>query len=165
MSGLPPAPPASVRIAWLAEHPQVVAELAAIHHAEWGTLMPDWSEADAARELEDHATRRAFPTTWVALDDADAVIGSVSLVAEDAAQFADLSPWLCSLWVTPDWRGQGVAQALIGRLLFAARRWQLPPVWLFTAGSTALYTRMGFVEMEQRLLHGQAVRLLRAQAA
>jgi GNAT superfamily N-acetyltransferase len=158
---LPQPPPGGVELHWLADHPQLVEPLALIHHAQWGALMPDWTLKHAQAELLDHASRRTYPTTLVALS-ADQLIGSVSLVEQDAAQFADRSPWFCSFWVDPHWRGQGVGEALLTRICFAARRWGFGEIWLFTDGITRLYERCGFVLRETRALNGVDVRLLSA---
>lgn len=156
---LPQTSLGEVELLWLADRPQLAATFAAWHHAHWAELMPDWSASEACSELEDHATRRAFPTTWIAVAGEEPV-GSVSLVVSDANQFLHLSPWLSSLYVHPAWRGRGLGEALIGRLLFAARRWGFPHVHLFTAGRTSMYQRLGFVPREQRDLLGTPVQIL-----
>jgi GNAT superfamily N-acetyltransferase len=158
---LPQPPPEGVALHWLADYPQFAEGLAAIHHQEWSALMPDWSLDEAVLELLDHSTRRTFPTTLIALHEGKP-IGSVSLVEQDAAQFADHKPWLCSFWVAPVWRGQGVGEALLTRLCFAAKRWGFGEVWLFTEGVTSLYERCGFALQERRSLFETEVQLLRA---
>lgn len=161
MIPLPLAQVSGARLGWLADQPEAAATLARWHHAHWSALMPDWSLDEAIAELEDHATRRAFPTTWIACDAAShAVLGSVSLVAFDAAQFMHRTPWLSSLYLHPDWRGRGIGEALVGRVLFAARRWNFPAVHLFTEGPTSMYRRLGFKVVEEPMLFGKPVQIL-----
>lgn len=161
MIPLPQALVSGARLGWLADQPAAAETLARWHHAHWSALMPDWSLGEALAELQDHATRRAFPTTWMACDDASGtVIGSVSLVAFDAAQFLHRTPWLSSLYLHPDWRGRGIGEAMAGRVLFAARRWGFPAVHLFTEGPTSMYRRLGFVKIEEPQLFGRAVQIL-----
>lgn len=161
MIPLPQAQCRGASLGWLADQPGAAPTLARWHHAHWSGLMPDWSLEEALAELEDHATRRAFPTTWIARSDADgAVLGSVSLVAFDAAQFLHRTPWLSSLYLHPDWRGRGIGEALVGRVLFAAKRWGFPAVHLFTEGPTTMYRRLGFAVVESPALFGRQVQIL-----
>jgi predicted N-acetyltransferase YhbS len=144
----------------LAEVPEHVATLAGWHHAEWGELMPDWSAAEAERELRDHATRATLPTTLVALRGGQ-LLGSVSVLEKDAEQFADLRPWLASLFVRPDSRTEGLGTRLVGAALALARRCGEREMYLFTAGGTAFYERLGWKPHAERELHGTPVRILR----
>ena len=119
-----------MEIRFLADVPGHVDTLARWHHGEWGALYADWSLADAAAELRDHATRRTRPTTLVALD-GDALVGSVSLVDEDAPEFADRGDaWLASLYVVPAARGRGLGAALAQALAAHATALGLDRLWL-----------------------------------
>lgn len=157
---LPLARLGEVELGWLADLPAAAGTLARLHHGHWAALMPDWSLSEAIAELEDHAIRRAFPTTWIA-HAGDQVVGSVSLVASDATQFPQYTPWLSSLYVQPAFRGRGIGEALVGRLLFAARRWGFGSVHLFTEGPITLYRRLGFEVIEQTRLFERPVQILR----
>ena len=86
-----------MEIRLLADAPGQRVDMAGWHHAQWGALYGDWSRDDAAAELRAHAACRTRPTTLVAFD-GDALVGSVSLVDEDAPEFADRGDaWLASL--------------------------------------------------------------------
>ncbi len=149
----------NARIDFLADCPWHAATLAQWHHDEWGALMPDWSRDEAERELIDHALRRVLPTTRVATD-GDHLLGSVSLIEEDARQFRDLGPWLASLFVTPSARGHGVGTALVRDAVRLADRCGVRTLYLFTADEAAFYQRMGWHAVERRDLHGRAVDIL-----
>lgn len=125
--------------------------LAAWHHEEWGHLYPDdvWNRDAAVREFEAMAEPGAVDRTWVAFDggsrDADAVLGSVSLVAtDDLDGFDHLTPWLASMFVAPAARGRGVATALTDALLAGARAAGHDVVHLFTAGQEAFWADRGW---------------------
>lgn len=82
-----------MRIDRIGRHPRHIPALAAWHHAEWGALYDDWTLAAAASELADHATRTSLPTTLLLVDGQD-LLGSVSLLIEDAPALQDRgSPW------------------------------------------------------------------------
>jgi monoamine oxidase/GNAT superfamily N-acetyltransferase len=125
--------------------------LGAWHHDEWGHLYaPEvWDREVAVREFEAMAEPGATDRTWVAFDgpsrEAEAVLGSVSLVATDDLQgFEHLTPWLASMFVTPAARGRGVAAALTAALLAGARDAGHEVVYLFTSGQQAFWADRGW---------------------
>ncbi len=155
----------SWRIVPISRVPQVVDVLAEWHHAEWGTLMPGWSLDSARSELESHLLSPACPTTLVALDAGSAVAGSVSLVIEDAPEFADLSPWLASLYVVPEQRGRGLGRSLVGAMLAHARGVGIDHLHLFTPDHRDWYQRLGWSALGPRLLAGRPVELMKRGTA
>ena len=151
-----------MEIRFLADVPGHVDTLARWHHGEWGALYADWSLADAAAELRDHATRRTRPTTLVALD-GDALVGSVSLVDEDAPEFADRGDaWLASLYVVPGARGRGIGAALARALVAHAAGQGVGQLWLFTPEHAGFYAKLGWAETGKAVLGGAAVTLMTA---
>ena len=149
-----------MEIRFLADVPGHVDTLARWHHGEWGALYADWSLADAAAELRDHATRRTRPTTLVALD-GDALVGSVSLVDEDAPEFADRGDaWLASLYVVPAARGRGLGVALANALVAHATALGLDRLWLFTPNHAGFYAKLGWRSVARASLQGTPVTLM-----
>jgi len=149
-----------MRIEYLADHPQHALTLARWHHREWGALMPDWTRGDAERELVGHATRRDIPTTLVLLGDDQALVGSVSVLDEDASEFRDLSPWLASLYVAPPARGRGLGAQLVHAAVDHARSMGVPRLYLFTPDHAAFYARLGWSVLGTRMLAEREVTLM-----
>lgn len=149
-----------MRIEYLADHPQHALTLARWHHREWGALMPDWTRDDAERELVGHATRRDIPTTLVLLGDDQALVGSVSVLDEDASEFRDLSPWLASLYVAPPARGRGLGAQLVHAAVDHARSMGVPRLYLFTPEHAAFYARLGWSVLGTRMLGEREVTLM-----
>lgn len=144
----------------IAAHPGVVDTLAAWHHREWGELMAQWSLADARAELAECVEADGFPATLVAFDGSRQLAGSVSLVASDAPEFAEYSPWLASLYVAPPFRGRGLGTQLIEALIAHARRLGFKRLYLFTPGSPEIYRRSGWREIGTRRLGDHEVTLM-----
>jgi len=125
--------------------------LASWHHDEWGHLYTAdvWNLATAVREFEAMAEPGSSDHSWVAFDgdarDVDAVLGSVSLVANDDLDGHEhLTPWLASMFVTEAARGRGVATALIDGLLAGARADGHDVVHLFTPGQQQFWADRGW---------------------
>ena len=149
-----------MEIRFLADVPGHVDTLARWHHGEWGALYADWSLADAAAELRDHATRRTRPTTLVALD-GDALVGSVSLVDEDAPEFADRGDaWLASLYVVPAARGRGPRGGRAQSLVAHPTPHRLDRLWLFTPHHADFYAKLGWRSVARASLQGTPVTLM-----
>lgn len=148
------------RIESLSAHPQHVDTLAAWHHTEWGALMAPWSLADARAELHGHVVSEPYPATFVGLDAAGALAGSISLIETDAPEFAQYTPWLASLYVAPKSRRCGLGEALVRRLVAHAAALGFERLHLFTPGPTAMYQRCGFVATASLPLGGRPVTLM-----
>jgi predicted N-acetyltransferase YhbS len=134
-----------MNFAYLCDHMQFAPMLAGLHFAEWGPLLPSWSEAEALEELRTHRARTAIPTTMLALDGpSSALLGSVSLLQNDDDRIRDYSPWLASLIVLPTYRGKGYGIALVERCVQEARMLGIERLYLYTAGQQAFYARLGW---------------------
>ena len=149
-----------MEIRLLADAPGHVDTLAGWHHAQWGALYGDWSRDDAAAELRAHAACRTRPTTLVAFD-GDALVGSVSLVDEDAPEFADRGDaWLASLYVIPAARGHGIGATLARALVAHAASLGIDRLWLFTPHHAGFYAKLGWRSVARASLQGTPVTLM-----
>ncbi len=122
----------------LSDNPDAVAACARWEHEEWGRPL--------AETLADFAAARAdrLPLTVVALDAAGTPAGMVSLWKDDCPLRPDLAPWLASLYVTPEARGQGLGGALLARGEAEARRLGIGRLYLMTQHSEAHYRAHGW---------------------
>ncbi|HEX4853512.1 GNAT family N-acetyltransferase [Arenimonas sp.] len=147
-------------IRFLADVPGHADTLAAWHHAQWSPLYDDWTLEQTQAELRDHATRRARPTTLVALE-GERLLGSVSLVDEDAPELRDQGDaWLASLYVVPEARGTGLGKQLVRALVGFAAGQGVERLWLFTPDHAGFYERLGWRPQGQAMLRGTRVQLM-----
>jgi N-acetylglutamate synthase-like GNAT family acetyltransferase len=150
-----------IAIDFLDAHRAAIPRLAVWHHAEWGGLYDHWTLAVCRAELEDQATRRGLPTCLAASRDGD-LLGSVSLVLEDAPELADQgSPWLASLYVRPDARGGGLGALLVRAAVAHAAAQGVDELFLFTPAHRDFYARLGWQPMLRTTLKGTPVDLMR----
>ena len=150
-------------IRFLADHPGHAPVLAQWHHATWGHLYDDWDLATATAELQDHATRRALPTTLVAEENGE-LLGSVSLVEEDAPELRGHGDaWLASLYVRPEARGRGLGADLVKALVRFAAGQGVERLWLFTPEHEDFYARLGWRHAGSATLRGVPVQLMDIQ--
>ena len=84
-----------------------------------------------------------LPRAWFALASSEPV-GCARLVAADHADRPDLTPWLASVFVAPDWRRRGIASALVQTVQAATQASGFPALYLYTPDQARLYARQGF---------------------
>ena len=99
------------------------------------------------------------PVVFVALDDADAIVGMASLTFDDLAG-DPRNPWLADVFVPPEQRGKGIASALVGTVETVARRFGYATLYLFTASAGPLYARLGWRALEQRDYRGERIQVM-----
>lgn len=146
-----------MRIEAIGRHPAYIGSLARWHHREWGALYDDWTLDAADAELRDHASRTSLPTTLLLLD-GDDLVGSVSLLIEDAPALQDRgSPWLGSLFVVPAARGRGGGRILVDAAVAHAAREGVAVLRLFTLWHEDFYASLGWQAEERTSLHGTPV--------
>jgi predicted N-acetyltransferase YhbS len=86
--------------------------------------------------------QKAPEETFVLFDD-NVPIGTASLVTNDLPSRPDLSPWLASVLVRPEFRGRGCSAPLV-RHVEAAAAASATVLWLYTWTAEPLYTRLGW---------------------
>jgi GNAT superfamily N-acetyltransferase len=132
--------------------------------AQW--FCEEWSYEGRTRgevetQLRENLNRDRVPITWVRRAGGQ-VIGTVSLDLSDLPlpAYAQLSPWLASLYVIPSARGRGIGRALVNHLLDFARGSSISTVYLWTPGSTGLYEKCGWKVFDTATYAGRAITLM-----
>jgi GNAT superfamily N-acetyltransferase len=99
-------------------------------------------------ELEPMLLGDAIPMGFVA-HRGETYLGSVLLIENDLEARPQLSPWIAALWVDEQYRGQGVAQSLIGSAQTAAAKLGFSRIFLCAeAKVTPYYLRQGWEQIE-----------------
>jgi len=88
------------------------------------------------------------PTGFVAVLD-EVVVGMACLVAHDMETRPELTPWLATVLVAPDYRGRGIGSALSERVVAEARALAFSKVYLVTFDKTSFYARLGWSNLER----------------
>ncbi|MGM0983396.1 MAG: GNAT family N-acetyltransferase [Pseudomonadota bacterium] len=152
--------PGRVRIARIEGDSPHVVILAEWAHDTWGHLHPGRRLDTAIALMRDECGAGGVPSVFAALQ-GDAPVGMASLVADDMSDRRDLTPWLASVFVRPEWRGRGIASRLVQRVEEEARVHGHDRLYLYTPDQQALYRRLGWRDLEQRYYRGEAVTIMR----
>jgi GNAT superfamily N-acetyltransferase len=127
----------------LADRRDLVPIVAGWHYEEWGLGHPGGSPEMWTDTLRGQLGRDSIPIAWVALLDGRPV-GSVKLIEQDMATRPELSPWLSSLYVVEEHRGEGIASKLIDVCEEAARALGHETIYLYTTTAEGIYVKAGW---------------------
>jgi len=134
-----------IKIGLLKNHPDCIPELAAIWRQVLGRIwVPDISVERVIARFQEHLNTNKLPLTLVAFCD-DKPVGMCSLRDNDGIR-PDLTPWLGSLVVHPDYQREGIALKLINAIKQNAKQLGFSQLYLFTFDPTLpnYYARLGW---------------------
>ncbi|MEW5956978.1 MAG: hypothetical protein AB1801_04585 [Chloroflexota bacterium] len=94
-------PAEAIRIEHLAEHPEAIPVLAAWEQQEWGHLLPEATFKTFISHFAQRITLHRLPQTFVAIA-GPTPVGMASLDPHDMETRPELSPWLVSVYVAPE---------------------------------------------------------------
>ena len=134
-------------------------ELAALHAAEWKHLYTDWDEHAALAEFLNQKADGSLPAMLVLHEGMD-LVGSVSVVFGDCPARPDLDPWLASLYVVPQRRGQGHGLELAQAGIEFAAATGAKRLHVFTECAEKLFQRCGFEMLERTMLQDVPISVL-----
>lgn len=122
--------------------------------------IPNTSVERAKQTYETHTNRNKLPLTYVALDE-NKPIAMASLRDNDGIR-DDLTPWLGSLIVHPDYRRQGIGEILIELTKQHAKRLGYKKLYLFALDPTipTWYTKLDFKEIGTDKLYHHPVTVM-----
>ena len=144
-----------VNIADAHQHWQRAAELSVV---EWKEIFTDDSVQtyiDLYGQTGTHAGR--FVETYVAISADDELIGMATLVDDDELPNApEPGPWLAAVLTLPTSRAQGVASAVVQRIVQRAHQLELPAIYLYTSDQQQWYANKGWKPLRETDLNGIA---------
>ena len=155
---------AACTIVPLAERPDLVPLVAEWGHATWGHLTPGATAAKRAERLKRHLQVDAVPSTVVALDAAGVPVGSAALLAHDI-DGDPRGPWLASVYVVPERRGEGFGKAVVRAIEASAARAGIELLYLFTPDKMSFYASLGWTATETLDYRGEHITVMTKRVA
>lgn len=149
-----------MEIANLKEHAEFIPTLAAWHYEQWSYLHADDSVDKRIAALKNEFESDGIPETFVAFS-GNTPLGSASLIPHDMDTRMELSPWLASVFVAPEFRDRRIGSALVRHVIKEAGRLGYRTIYLFTTDDRlAFYSRLGWSLLEKTEYHGQNVHIM-----
>ena len=132
------------------------ATVARWSHLAWSHNFPSDTE-QTYLDLYETASHdgNSLPYVCVALNVGNKPIATATLIDNDELPgFENLSPWLAALWVEPDYRHQGIANALVRHIEDVASNLGYKRLFLYTHDQQHWYQRHSWKEIgEGKLMH------------
>lgn len=128
----------------------------------WGHLHPGLTQEQAIERVKAECGQGGVPSIFVAMQ-ASIPVGTASLIVDDMSIRPALTPWLASVFVLPEWRGKGIASALVRRVEVEAFNCGIERFYLYTPDQQALYQRLGWQYLESLEYRGEAVTVMSRQ--
>lgn len=140
----------NIRVEYLPDNKSIIATLAAWHNSMW----PHGSIEYRKMHLKSQVGSRGIPTTFVAMS-GKILLGSASLVPQDLKARQELSPWMATVFVAPEYRKKGVGSTLVNRVVLEAARLNIETVYLFTPDKEKFYAALGWLVIERITYRGE----------
>lgn len=123
----------------------IVEEVAKVFLQEWGWHYQEWDVLTHADMVYDLIMNYSEPAgepdcTYVALDSAGSLVGTIALLREDLLTHRHLTPWLTCLWVAPACRRRGLATRMVNHVITMHPTIYL---WCYTEQEKHIYLRGG----------------------
>jgi GNAT superfamily N-acetyltransferase len=117
------------------EHTETIARwiFETFTHEFEGVMFPEWLEIFASPAR----------VTFVAAENTRA-LGTASLDFEDLPPRPDLTPWLASVYVLPEFRARGLGAMLIGAVTKEAKTKGFKQLYLHTSDRADFYAKRGW---------------------
>ncbi|MGM9586557.1 MAG: GNAT family N-acetyltransferase [Candidatus Limivicinus sp.] len=120
------------------EHPELVKQTARWFHEKWG--IPE----EAYLESMADCLKASSPVPqWFIAVDGQRIIGGLGVIENDFHDRKDLTPNVCAVFVEPEYRGQGIAGALLNFVCKEMKALGLDTLCLLT-DHDSFYERYGW---------------------
>ncbi|CAF1264785.1 unnamed protein product [Adineta ricciae] len=148
----------------LREKPEYVQEVSNVFYNEWqdsyhafGLLTLEAAIQDA--EMNYIRNEKQLPLLMILLDkQSQNLIATIGLEVCDVSPgnpYYNTTPWLACTYTKPEYRGQGIAKYMIGKILDLAKELKYTYVWLWTRSAQGLFEKQGY-HLVETLRHGES---------
>lgn len=136
--------PKPLRLELLGQRPELLPQLAQWYFDEWGELTKAGSPQVMEERLQDYLNIDKIPLVVVASGEGG-FMGAVQLKYREMTIYPEKEHWIGGVYVAEPWRGQGVAAAIIDRVVELALGLGVKTLHLQTIRKDGgLYRRLGW---------------------
>ncbi|MDD1620469.1 MAG: GNAT family N-acetyltransferase [Methylococcaceae bacterium] len=143
----------------LSVEPDHIPTLADWHHNEWAYLNPGGSLQKRIAKMQGYLGSELVPSTFIYKQDG-VLAGSAAIVVSDMDSRPELTPWLASVFVAPEFRRQGIGSRLVEQVMTQARQAGIDRLYLFTPDRADFYQKLGWTPMAEEMYRGHSVTVM-----
>ena len=129
-----------MRLISVRENPEQLEKIIAYFQSRWATEDSRMVYDDCIRSC---MTAKSPLPQWYVLMDEEKIVAGAGLITNDFVSQMDLMPWLCALYVEPEYRGNGLGAKLIRRCIEDAAGMGFESLYLCT-DHIGYYEKYGF---------------------
>lgn len=145
-----------LQIVDLRARPELLDQVAHWHQQAWQK-----QDISGIRErLQLHLCEEPLPTTLLAME-ANAALGSASLVRYQKLGGYEASVWLANVFVCAEYRRRGIGADLVAAAVARASEFGLPQLYLYTHDHERYYTELGWQAIKQHSFAGHSITIMR----
>ena len=148
-----------IEVVNVCEQPQYLPTLARWHHEQWSYLNPDVSLDQRIGKMQSHLEGLFIPSTYLILTQGK-LAGSAAMVRRDMDTHPELSPWLASVFIAPEFRRQGLGSRVVSRVMAEANAHAVEQLYLFTPDQVPFYKKLGWETLTQENYRGAEVTVM-----
>lgn len=126
---------------------------------EWAYVYPQKSLQEIQRTLISRINEREMPITLVAHDERG-ILGTASLKTEDLDIAPELTPWISSVYVHPDYRGEGIGAALAAEIEGIAQELGFTRLHLFNPLAQGVFEKLDWKLLKTSQYRGKELAIL-----
>lgn len=142
----------------LKHEPHHIPKLAEWHHNQWSSLNPGGSLEKRIEKMQAYLGTDLIPSTFIAK--AAMLLGSAAIIDHDMDTRLDLSPWLASVFVAPEYRNNGIGGSLVRHVMQTAKQAGIERLYLFTPDRESFYRKLGWQVLSKEEYRGHAVTVM-----
>ncbi len=143
----------------LQKYPEYLRELAEWHQEEWADLNPGEEIEGRIARCQKFLREHPIPRMFVGLEE-NQLLGTSAIVESDMDTRPELTPWLASVYVKPERRGEGLGIQLVLAVMDYGRNLGLDTLYLYTPDAEKFYQRLGWQTLEKTDYQGEPVTLM-----
>ncbi len=143
----------------LKEKPHYLNKLAQWQQNEWQDLNPGLTLENRIKKMQAYLNSENIPSTFVA-NQLNKPIGSAAIVMHDLKTRTDLSPWLASVFVNPDYRNTGVGTKLVVTVMDYAKSIGIRNLYLFTLDEQLFYERLHWSHLATETYQNNKIKIM-----
>jgi GNAT superfamily N-acetyltransferase len=142
----------------LKNEPWHISTLAHWHHHEWSSLNPGRTIDQRIEYMQSYLSDDLVPSTFIAKG--PHLMGSAAITDHDMDTRPQLTPWLASVFVAPEFRNQGVGSHLVKHVMQKAKDTGIETLYLFTPDRASFYEKLGWKILDNEEYRGHAVTVM-----
>lgn len=130
----------------LSQEPYHIPTLAKWHQAEWSDLNPGQTLEHRIERMQAYLSDKFVPSTFIYKHEGR-LAGSAAIIESDMDTRPELTPWLASVYVAPEFRRQGIGSKLVEHVMRQAKAAGIAKLYLFTPDQADFYKKLGWTAM------------------